>query len=151
MAHTLDDAPSKIVIGLQETLVELIDLSLQAKQAHWTIIGPSFLSVHELLDRFVNSHRDWLDAVAERMTAIGVAPDGRTATVAGRTPITPMPEGALEDHAVVRLLAERIELVAARIRTRMYGMSDDLVTQGLLTEIVGGLEKQLWILGSQRT
>ena len=36
--------------ALQATLVELIDLSLQAKQAHWNVVGPAFKPVHEFLD-----------------------------------------------------------------------------------------------------
>ena len=54
MTQLLDTKPSAEVRvtaeSLQATLVELIDLSLQAKQAHWNVVGPAFRGVHLFLD-----------------------------------------------------------------------------------------------------
>ena len=61
---------------------DLVDLSLIGKQAHWTVVGPQFRSIHLALDELVAVARDFADQAAERLTAIGVAPDGRAATVA---------------------------------------------------------------------
>lgn len=44
-------------VALQDTLVALIDLSLQAKQAHWNVVGPNFRPLHELLDEFTDAYR----------------------------------------------------------------------------------------------
>ena len=38
---------------LQGALVDLLDLSLIAKQAHWNILGPRFRSIHLQLDEVV--------------------------------------------------------------------------------------------------
>jgi starvation-inducible DNA-binding protein len=42
---------------LQATVVELIELSLQGKQAHWNVTGPLFRSVHLELDEIVETAR----------------------------------------------------------------------------------------------
>ena len=34
--------------ALQETVVDMIDLSLIAKQAHWNVVGQQFRSVHSV-------------------------------------------------------------------------------------------------------
>ena len=68
--------------ALQATLVDLVDLSLVAKQAHWNLVGRQFHDVHLHLDELVKKARKYSDAVAERLAAIGVSPDGRAATVA---------------------------------------------------------------------
>lgn len=137
--------------ALQDTLVELIDLSLQAKQAHWNVVGPNFKPLHELFDGFTAEYRGWYDDVAERLAAIGVAPDGRTATVSATTPLAQLPEGQLEDRALVALVEERVASVADRVRDRMERLGEhDLVTQDLLIGIVHGIEKQLWMLRAQR-
>lgn len=68
--------------ALQDTLVDLIDLSLIAKQAHWNVVGKQFRSVHLDLDELVTVAREFTDSAAERATAIGVSPDGRAETVA---------------------------------------------------------------------
>ena len=99
-------------------LVELIDLSLHAKQAHWNVVGPSFKPVHEFLDELADAYRDWYDLVAERLTAIGVSPDGRAAIVAGSSPLPPMPAGPISDTAALAALDERVTLIAANVRDR---------------------------------
>src|SRR5256885_8279490 len=73
--------------ALQETLVELIDLHLRAKQAHWNVAGWHFRSLHLHLDELTDAVRDAADLVAERAVAIGYAPDGRPGTVAKSTPV----------------------------------------------------------------
>jgi starvation-inducible DNA-binding protein len=136
---------------LQATLVELIDLSLQAKQAHWNVVGPTFKPLHGLLDEFTAQYRDWYDEVAERLSAIGVAPDGRTTTVSGATPLEQLPEGQLEDRAVLGYFDERVTAIAGRLRSRMDALGDhDLASQDVLIEIVRGLEKQRWMLRAHR-
>src|SRR5690606_41443663 len=76
---------------LQSTLVDLIDLSLVAKQAHWNVVGPNFRSVHLQLDELVSAARTYTDSVAERANAIGVSPNGKAKTVAGATGLTEDP------------------------------------------------------------
>lgn len=52
-----------------------------AKQAHWSVVGPRFRSIHLALDEVVTDARAFTDEVAERATAVGVSPDGRSTTV----------------------------------------------------------------------
>jgi starvation-inducible DNA-binding protein len=131
---------------LQSTLVELIDLSLQGKQTHWNVVGPTFKPIHELLDEFVEAVRESYDDVAERMTTIGVAPDGRSTTVADKTPLPQVDEGFLGDRAVVEAMADRIDTVSDRIRKRADEIGEfDLASQDLLIEVLRGLEKYRWM------
>ena len=74
--------------ALQSVLVDLIDISLQGKQAHWNIQGPRFRSLHLQLDEIVSFARTASDDVAERLSAINVAPDGRAANVAATSAAT---------------------------------------------------------------
>lgn len=133
--------------ALQATLVGLIDLSLQAKQAHWNVVGPTFKPVHEFLDEMTNEYRDWYDIVAERLTAVGGAPDGRVATVAGSTPLPALPAGPITDKAALAAFDDRVTIVAAEVRRRAEELSEhDVATQDVLIEILRGLEKQRWLL-----
>ena len=142
---------STTVAALQDSLVELIDLSLQAKQAHWNVTGPAFKPLHEFLDAMTAEYRGWYDEVAERMTAIGAAPDGRVTTVAAQAPLAQLPHGSIRDEALVPLFLDRVETVAARLRGRLGPVGElDLVTQDMLIGIVHGLDKQAWMLRAQR-
>lgn len=66
---------------LQERLAALIDLSLTLKHVHWNVIGPGFIAVHEMMDTQVDSVRDMIDAVAERISTLGGVAGGLTGQV----------------------------------------------------------------------
>jgi starvation-inducible DNA-binding protein len=144
-------APTTTVTSaLQDSLVELIDLALQAKQYHWSVVGSNFRAVHAELDEITDAVRLWYDDVAERLTALGVVPDGRAATVAAAKAIPEAGDGWQRDEAVVEAMAERLLTVAARLRERATAVGEaDLATQGLLVEIGAGLEKHVWMLRAQ--
>jgi starvation-inducible DNA-binding protein len=136
--------------ALQQTLVELIELALQGKHAHWNVEGPFFKPVHEQLDELVDQYREWYDDVAERLAAIGEPADGRAATVATTADLEPLPAGPLADRDVVEAFDTRVALVARRIEDRAAAMDEDLASQDLLVEILRGLDKQRWMLRVQR-
>jgi starvation-inducible DNA-binding protein len=135
---------------LQATLVELVDLSLLGKQLHWNVVGPLFSPLHLQLDELIDSWRELADTVAERAVAIGVSPDGQSATVTSDSPLRGVERGELEDHVVVRELTGRLAEVAGRARERMDRLGDlDAASQDVVIEVVRELEKQLWMISAQ--
>ena len=136
---------------LQDTLVELTDLALQAKQAHWNLTGPRFLSLHAQLDTLTAELRAGADELAERAATIGYAPDGRSSTVAKESPLAEMPSGSLADTAVVDLIVQALDVVVERVRTRVRHLDQlDPVSHDLLIGVAHGLEKQRWMFNAQR-
>jgi starvation-inducible DNA-binding protein len=71
------DAPESLPQNLQKILVDLIELHLQGKQAHWNVVGTNFRDLHLQLDSIVDIAREASDTIAERMRAIDAVPDGR--------------------------------------------------------------------------
>jgi len=139
-----------IAADLQATLVELVDLSLQGKQAHWNVTGPNFRSVHLELDEIVDTARLTSDRVAERIVTIGHAPDGRAGTVAAASPFAPFPAGAVGTAQVVEVIGARIDELAGRLRERIGRLGEiDPVSQGILVDVDEELEKQAWMLRAQ--
>ncbi|GCE75108.1 Dps family protein [Cellulomonas biazotea] len=77
---------AKIAEILQRRLDALNDLALTLKHVHWNVVGPHFIAVHEMLDPQVDAVRLMVDAIAERIATLGVAPVGTPgALVAART------------------------------------------------------------------
>jgi len=71
---------------LQLRLHALNDLQLTLKHAHWNVVGPGFIGVHEMLDPQIDAVREMVDETAERMATMGVSPNGTPgALVAART------------------------------------------------------------------
>jgi starvation-inducible DNA-binding protein len=135
---------------LQATMQELVDLSLIGKQLHWAVVGPTFRPVHLELDELVDSWRDLADEVAERAVALGFVPDGQARAVAAESRLTPVPAEALDGHAVVRHIADRIAQVSESVRERMDRLGErDVVSQDVLIDVVRALEKQQWMMRAQ--
>jgi starvation-inducible DNA-binding protein len=67
---------SEVARELQGRLDALNDLALTLKHVHWNVVGPHFIAVHEMLDPQVDGVRARVDAVAERIATLGVAPVG---------------------------------------------------------------------------
>lgn len=141
------------VVGevLQGALIDLIDLSLLAKQAHWNLIGRNFRSLHLQLDDIVAVARKHMDRIAERAVAIGVNPDGRARTVVDSSRIQQLDSGYLEDGQVVSAFTDILASVVARFRERVESTEKpDPVTQDLLIEAAQDLEQQHWMIQAQR-
>jgi starvation-inducible DNA-binding protein len=147
----LSDADLKTVSeALQGGLVDLVDLGLVAKQIHWNVVGPRFRSVHLQLDEVVDLARTHSDTVAERAAALGVAPDGRAATVAVGSGIGVTPEGWVDDTAAVRALVEALTAVIERMRARIDATAEpDPVSQDIFIGITADLEKQRWMFQAE--
>jgi starvation-inducible DNA-binding protein len=144
--------PDREAVGtaLQATLTVLIDLSLLGKQAHWNVVGPNFRPLHLHLDEMIDAWRDAADAVAERAVALGHPPDGRAATIAGRSELSTLPEGPLADREVVASFTRLLTDAVGTIRDRMDRIEDvDTVSADLLHGVVAGLEENLWMVRVQ--
>jgi starvation-inducible DNA-binding protein len=143
---------NKVAEELQPLLAELIDLSLQGKQAHWNVVGPHFSAVHSQLDRIVDDARKWADEVAERLVTIGVPAAGQLADVERRSSLQPLPQGTISDERVLSLISGQLAAVAAHAREALDRLGNvDLVSQDLVIEIAGGLEKHNWMLRVQQS
>jgi starvation-inducible DNA-binding protein len=144
---------SRTVVGhaLQDALVDLIDLSLLGKQAHWNVVGRNFRSLHLQLDEVVSSARTYADQVAERAAALGVNPDGRAATVSEATPLPQLKVEWLADEDVVDAFIDVLELIGARLRARLAEVEEhDPITQDLLIEVTEEIEKHRWMFAASR-
>lgn len=143
-------ATQALSADLQTVLVGLLDLQNQAKQAHWTLVGPQFRSTHLELDDVVDAVRDYADSIAERMRALEAVPDGRTGTIASTTSLDAFPAGEVSVERAVAVIADRILAVVNVIRALHDGVDDqDPTSADILHTILEGLEKQRWMFTAQ--
>ena len=71
--------------AMQQAVVDLNALALRGKQMHWNLQGKNFLTLHVQLDTIVDFARTSYDDFAERLVAIGGAPDALPQTIADQT------------------------------------------------------------------
>ena len=76
----------RVVALLQDRLHACNDLHLTLKHVHWNVVGPHFISVHEMIDPQVDVVRGFADDLAERIATLGGSPQGTPgALVAARS------------------------------------------------------------------
>ncbi|GAA1019336.1 DNA starvation/stationary phase protection protein [Acrocarpospora pleiomorpha] len=146
-------AENKKITGeaLQGALLDLLDLSLVGKQAHWNLTGRFFRPIHLQLDDIVKMARKTADLVAERAVAIGVSPDGRATTIANDSQVPHLDAGPIEDGKVIAAMTDILESIIRRMRKRIDATErPDPVSQDLLIGLTRDLEKHHWMIQAQR-
>ncbi|OYP28891.1 DNA starvation/stationary phase protection protein Dps [Rhodopirellula sp. MGV] len=135
---------------LQQNLVDLVDLALLLKQAHWNVIGKNFRSVHLQLDEIIVTVRAASDEVAERIAALGVTADGRASTVAKNTDLKEYPSGFQNVDATLAHVGDALKTTIDGLRKAIDQVGDlDPISEDMLIAISGPLEKHLWMVQAQ--
>jgi starvation-inducible DNA-binding protein len=146
-----EDARKVTGAVLQDSLMDLIDLHLLAKQAHWNLTGRNFRSIHLQLDEVVDLAREHADTVAERAVAIGQNPDGRARTVADHSKVHQLESGWLPDDKVIAAVTDMLAEMSGRFRERIEITDEsDPVTQDILIAVAQDLDQQHWMFAVQR-
>jgi starvation-inducible DNA-binding protein len=141
---------SSLAVNLQRVLVDLIELHLQGKQAHWNVIGTNFRDLHLQLDGLVDFAREGSDIIAERMRALDAVPDGRSDTVAATTSLPQFPGHERNTAEVVDLITTRTYAAIDTLRTVHDAVdAEDPSTADILHAQIDGLEKLAWLIKSE--
>jgi starvation-inducible DNA-binding protein len=142
--------PQRLVQNLQLILVDLIELHLQGKQAHWNVVGTNFRDLHLQLDELVDFAREASDTIAERMRALDAVPDGRSDTVVATTSLPRFPANEQNTTDVVGRITTRIYATVNTMRTVHDAVdSDDPATADILHTQIDALEKLAWLIKSE--
>lgn len=143
-------ASQKLSDNLQAVLVDLLELSIQGKQAHWNVVGKNFRDTHLQLDEIIDAAREFSDTVAERMRALHAVPDGRSDTVAETTTLPEFPHGEVLTSDVIDLVTERLEATISTCREVHDEVDDeDPTSADILHGILESLEQFAWMISAE--
>lgn len=139
--------------AMNSIVAHMIDVALAAKHAHWNVRGPGFLSYHQLFDRTFNELMTQIDAVGERVTALGGIAQGTVQTVVGATPLAPYPVLSIAEQEHATELSMRLGQLGTTVRAAAIdaGRRDDIVTADVLTDASAAVDSLLWLIESHRT
>jgi len=136
--------------NLQKVLVDLIELSLQGKQAHWNVVGRNFRDTHLQLDEIIAAAREFADTVAERMRALHALPDGRSDEVANTTTLPEFPQGEIATADVIDLMTQRLDAVAQTCRDVHDDVDEeDPTSADILHAILERVEQLSWMVSAE--
>lgn len=138
----------EVIGSLNQTLASTLDLKTQVKQAHWNVKGMDFYQLHELFDEMAAELEEYIDMVAERVTALGGVAFGTARVAASQSQLPEYPFDILEGKDHVVALADRYAAYAKSVRAEIDSTDDlgDADTADLYTEISRAIDKRLWFL-----
>lgn len=144
----LDRADNDAVVEkLQQRLAAYSDLHLTLKHVHWNVVGRGFIGIHEMLDPQVDLVREYADAVAERIAAMGHAPKGRPGDIIKARTWDDYP---LERDTVEAHLTELNRVYDGVVTDNRAAIEDfgkrDPVSEDLLIGQTGELEQFQWFI-----
>lgn len=143
-------ASKELADSMQKVLVDLIELHVQGKQAHWNVVGKNFRDLHLQLDEVVEAAREFSDEVAERMRALHATPDGRSDSVAATTTLPAFPGGEVDTAKTIDLITVRIEAAVGTMRD-VHDQVDveDPTSADILHAIIAKLEQYAWMISAE--
>jgi starvation-inducible DNA-binding protein len=143
-----EDVRSKVITLLNQSLATTLDLKTQTKQAHWNVKGVDFYQLHELFDEMAAELNEYVDMVAERVTALAGVALGTARVAAANSVIEEYPLDITGGKEHIIALADRYAVYGAHLRSAIALSEEfgDADTADLYTEISRTIDKRLWFL-----
>jgi starvation-inducible DNA-binding protein len=135
---------------LNAIVVQMIDVALAAKHAHWNVRGPNFISYHKLFDKVFTDLIANIDTVGERITALGGIARGTVQTIANGTELQAYPVLAVAEREHIEQLSSRLGILGRKVReaAREADKHADVVTEDVLIESAATIDGLLWVIES---
>ncbi|NEP60960.1 MAG: DNA starvation/stationary phase protection protein [Symploca sp. SIO2G7] len=140
---------SAIANGLSRILADTYTLYLKTHNFHWNVTGPMFQTLHLMFEEQYNELALAVDAIAERIRALGFPAPGTYSEYVRLSSIRET-EGVPKAEEMIALLVEGQETVARTAREVFAIASEahDEPTADLLTQRLQIHEKNAWMLRS---
>jgi len=133
---------------LNQQLADVLDLGLQAKQAHWNVKGPHFIGLHELFDKVAEQLEEYTDGIAERAVELGGVALGTVDSVSknSRLPAYPVDLASGQSHVAALSGAVAKFGMTTRAAIDTAAKAGDADTADLFTEVSRSVDKLLWMV-----
>ena len=140
---------AQIADGLSKLLADTFTLYLTTHNFHWNVKGPMFQTLHLMFEVQYNELWLALDAIAERIRALGFPAPGTYAQYSKLSSIKET-QGVPEAKEMIAILVSGQEAVARTARKifPVVDKSSDEPTADLLTQRMQVHEKTAWMLRS---
>jgi starvation-inducible DNA-binding protein len=116
---------------------------------HWLVKGPQFYQLHSLFEKFYDEAAEQIDEVAERILMIGGVPLHTFSAYLEYATLSPAANMS-DPGKILPVVIGNTEhlLAAARDIAAAAGNAADEGTVALMSDLIAGAEKKLWMLNS---
>ncbi len=140
----------KTVDGLQKLLANLQLYYTNLRGFHWNVNGVAFFTAHEKFEEYYDDAADHIDEVAERILMLGGVPAHNFSDYLKLSTIKET--GVVSDSKEIYkyLLDYLKELIAVeREVLKVAADADDEGTVALVSELISGHEKNVWMIAAK--
>lgn len=139
----------EIAEGLSRFLADTYTLYLKTHNFHWNVTGPMFETLHKMFEEQYQELRDAVDAIAERIRALGFPAPGTYAEFVKLASIKEEP-GVPNAETMIQRLLEGHETAVRTARSLLpaIGRAHDEPTLNLVSDRMQAHEKTAWMLRS---
>ncbi|MCA9594995.1 MAG: DNA starvation/stationary phase protection protein [Myxococcales bacterium] len=139
----------RLALELSKLLADSYTLYLKTHNFHWNVTGPMFQTLHTMFEMHYNELALAVDAVAERIRALGHPAPGSYSAFARLSSVKET-DGVPKATEMVKLLVEGHETVVrtARQVLNVADATNDQATADLATQRLQVHEKTAWMLRS---
>lgn len=140
----------KVIDELGILLASCSDMYTQAKQAHWNIKGSKFQMLHELFDKVADPFLGYVDALAERITALGGTAMGTVRMAAISSVLPEFPYTEFSEEVYLDAIATKLAILTKAFRDKGNIIKDagDPTTENYLLETAMEIDKLLYFVES---
>ena len=137
---------------MNQLVADLSQFSVVIHQTHWYMRGPEFLTLHPLMDEFMDEINDQLDVISERLITLDGSPYSTLREFVDNTKI--------EDEIGTwdRTIPERMEILISGYRyladlyqkgIEVSGEEGDDCTQDIFIGFKTDIEKKIWMVSAK--
>ena len=134
---------------LNKLVADLSEMAMVVHQTHWYMRGPGFLTLHPMMDEFMDDLNEQLDEVSERLITLDGSPYSTLREMAEHTQIPD--EVGNWDRTIPERLATLVE--GYRYLADLYqkgievsGEEGDDPTQDIFIGFKTAIEKRIWMI-----
>ena len=144
-----NEGANAVVEVLSDALADSFSLYLKTLGVHWNIVGPSFFGLHKLTEAQYEDIDAAVDAIAERIRALGHLAPAAFGDYAARSVVESSTTVSSAADMIQALIKDN-EAVARRMRkaVAVADEADDVFTADMLTARIGKHEQNVWMLRS---
>jgi starvation-inducible DNA-binding protein len=149
--EVLNNVNVEIAELMKETLANQFVLYTKARNYHWNVTGPYFLTLHAEFEKIYNELAEDIDKVAERIRALGFKAPGTMNEFLEFSSLIEDPDESPVYSSMVETIINNFEIIIKEMNNDAKKIEDDFndkVSAGMLYNLVEKYQKTVWLLMS---
>ncbi|HPN39540.1 MAG TPA: DNA starvation/stationary phase protection protein [Melioribacteraceae bacterium] len=141
------EANVKLVENLKQLLSDQFVIYTKLRNYHWNVKGTNFFRLHSYFEQLYNELADDIDEIAERIKILGYQTPGSMAEFLELSTVKESENSLTSDLDMLKNIINNYEYLNNKLNN-IIESKIDVVTEGMLINLLEKYEKHLWMMKS---